>query len=104
MALRLLVNATVQQSEETLKLSAVSLVILNSNKLQPTSTKSIKCLNKKAQRAELEVHSATGSKTSLVSKICRTGFSSLPRALKNCIDVLSDTEILWAVFPAVSQQ
>lgn len=102
MILRVLVNATVQQSEETLKPCAVSQVIFKGNKLQPTCTDSIKCLNMKAQRTEL-VHSAIGSKTSLVSKVCNIGLSSLPPALKNCTNVFSDTEIIWAVFSAVSQ-
>lgn len=84
MVLRLLVNATVQQCEETLKACAVPLVILQGNKLQPTCTESIKWLNVKAQRTEL-VHSAVGSKTSLVSKVCNTGLSSLPPALKICV-------------------
>lgn len=94
MLLRLLVNATVQRSEETLKPHAVSPVIFKGNKLQPTSIKSIKFLNMKAQRAELEVHSAIGSKISLVSKVCNTGFSSLPPVLENCTNVFSDIDIL----------
>lgn len=56
----------------------------------------------RTQGGDLEVWSAIGSKTALVSKTGNVGLLSLLPALKNYANVFSDTEIFQAGFLSVS--